>query len=100
MNIDNDKNGAAVKFPPPLIYLICMLVGYAAHYFYPIGLGISSGLNYIGVGVAMLGICMVILISRSFKRAETNIEPWKPTTKVIYLRQSRRPEKPGTARSG
>ena len=85
MNIDNDKNGAAVKFPPPLIYLICMLVGYAAHYFYPIGLGISSGLNYIGVGVAMLGICMVILISRSFKRAETNIEPWKPTTKIISI---------------
>ena len=83
MSIDDDKNGAAVKFPPPLIYLIFMLVAYAAHYFYPIGLGIASGLNYIGVGVAMLGIYMAILVSRSFKRVETNIEPWKPTTKII-----------------
>ena len=83
MNIDDDKNGAAVKFPPPLVYLLFMFAAYAAHYFYPIGLGISSGLNYIGVAVAMLGIFMAILVSRSFKRSETNIEPWKPTTKII-----------------
>ena len=83
MNIENDKNGAAVKLPPPLIFLILLLVAYGVQYFWPIGVGSSSGLKYIGVGVVLLGIGIVILINRSFKRAETHIEPWKPTTKII-----------------
>ena len=31
----------------------------------------------------MLGIGIVILVAQSFKHAETNIEPWKPTTRII-----------------
>ena len=83
MNIENDEKGAAVKFPPPLVFLIFLLAAYGVQHFWPIGIGISSGFKYIGVGVIMLGVCIVILASLSFKRAKTNIEPWKPTTKII-----------------
>jgi len=83
MNIEDDKKGAAVKFPPPLIFLILLLAAYGVQHFWPIGIGSSSGFKYIGVGIVMLGLGIVILVSRSFKRAETNIEPWKPTTKII-----------------
>ncbi len=83
MNMEDDKNGAAVKFPPPLIFLFLLLAGYGLQHIWPIGIGASSGLKYIGGGVVMLGIGIVILVAQSFKNAETNIEPWKPTTKII-----------------
>ena len=83
MNIEDDKKGAAVKFPPPLIFLILLLAAYGVQHFWPIGIGISSGFKYFGLGIVMLGISIVILVSRSFKHAKTNIEPWKPTTNII-----------------
>ena len=63
--------------------LILLLAAYGVQHFWPLGIGSSSGIKYIGVGVGMLGVGIVVLVSRSFKRAETNIEPWKPTTKII-----------------
>ena len=83
MSIEDDKKGAAVKFPPPLIFLFFLLVAYGLQHFWPIGIGGLSGLKYIGGGVVMLGIGIIIFVAQSFKRAETNIEPWKPTTKII-----------------
>lgn len=83
MSLENDKKGAAVKFPPLLIFLFLLVIAYGLQYFWPISIIGSSGLRYIGGGVVMLGIGIVILAAQSFKRAETNIEPWKPTTKII-----------------
>jgi len=83
MNIEDDKNGAGVKFPPPLIFLILLLAAYGLQYFWPIGIGSSAGLKYIGAGVGMLGIGIAILLNRFFNRVDTNIEPWKPTTTII-----------------
>lgn len=83
MNIENDKSGASVKFPPPLVFLILMLAAYGVHHFWPMRLGSLSEFKYIGVVVIILGICIVILARRSFKRAETSIEPWRPTTKIV-----------------
>ncbi len=83
MSIEDDKKGAAVKFPPPLIFLFFLLAAYGLQHFWPISIGSSSGLKYIGGGVIALGIGIVVLVAQSFKRAETNIEPWKPTTKII-----------------
>ena len=83
MNMENDVNGAAVKFPPPFVFLILMFAAYCMQHFWPIGIGSSSGLKYIGVAVAVAGVCIVLLTGRSFKRAETNIEPWKPTTRIL-----------------
>ena len=83
MDTENDEKGAAVKFPPPLIFLVVIIVAYGVDYFWPIGLGGSFVIKYIGILVVILGIFVVILASRYFKHAETNIEPWKPTTKII-----------------
>ena len=40
-------------------------------------------LKYLGAAVALFGFSLVVLVSRSFKRVETNIEPWKPTTTIV-----------------
>ncbi len=83
MNTEDDKKGAAVKFPPPLIFLILLLAAYGVQQFWPISIGSSSGIKYLGLGIVMFGIGIVILVGRSFKSAKTNIEPWKPTTNII-----------------
>ena len=94
MIMENDEKGAAVKFPPPLIYLFVILTTYGVHYFWPIGIGDSPVLKYIGAVVIVLGIGVVIVAYRSFEYAETNILPWKPTAKIIatgIYRYSRNP---------
>ena len=83
MALEQDEKGASVKFPPPLIFLILMFVAYGMHYIWPIGISSPSEIKYVGIAMALLGFCAVILVSQSFKRVETNIEPWKPTTTII-----------------
>lgn len=83
MNIKNDEKGAAVKFPPPLIFLVVIMAAYSVHYFFPVGLGGSSAFKYIGILVVVFGGVVLFFASKYFKHAETNIEPWKPTSKII-----------------
>ena len=79
----DDRKGAAVRFPPPLIYLISILAAYGAHRFRPIGLGGSAELRIIGIVLAVVGLGSIVGISLSFRRARTSIEPWRPTTTII-----------------
>lgn len=60
-----------------------LLVTYGIHYLWPIGIGSMSVFKYIGIAIVVLGIGIIIYASIVFKKAETNIEPWKPTTKII-----------------
>lgn len=83
MNTENDITGASVKFPPPFVFLISMIVAFGVQHFRPIDIGNSLGFKFVGLVVVILGISIVIFIRRSFHRVETNIEPWKPTNKII-----------------
>lgn len=83
MSVESDVKGAAVKFPPPLIFVFMMLAGWGVQKLYPADIGVSASVGYFGLGIAVLAIVMVMSISQSFKRSETNIEPWKPTTTII-----------------
>ena len=82
---ENDIKGADVKFPPPLVSLLVLLLTYGMHYFWPIGIGGMSIFKYIGVIVSTFGIGIIIIASLNFKRADTNIEPWKPTKNIISV---------------
>lgn len=83
MSLERDEKGAGVKFPPPLIFLILMIAAYGVHYIWPISLPSSLILKFIGVKLIILGFCIIIIAATSFKRVETSIEPWKPTTAII-----------------
>ncbi len=71
----NDEKGAAVKFPPSLIFLIVILATYGLHCFWPIRIGDWSVLKYIGAAVVVFGIGVIIIAERSFKHSETIIKP-------------------------
>ncbi|WP_281558400.1 isoprenylcysteine carboxylmethyltransferase family protein [Thalassomonas sp. RHCl1] len=94
MDNNNDKSGAAVKFPPPLIFLLFMLLGAGIHHYWPVTITDITWLKYLGLTLVLAGVVIVIHISRSFKQVETNIEPWKPTSAIIssgYFAYSRNP---------
>ena len=85
---------AQVKFPPPLIFLLLIVLGYGLHRAIPVGIGIPEAFTNLGIAITLFGMAVVILIMGAFKRSSTAIEPWKPTSSLIttgFYRWSRNP---------
>jgi protein-S-isoprenylcysteine O-methyltransferase Ste14 len=78
-----DKKGAAVKFPPPAIFVSCILVGAGLQALWPVGLGLAESVQVFGYAFILAGVVVAILVATSFRRAGTAIEPWKPTTAIV-----------------
>ncbi|WP_126455807.1 methyltransferase family protein [Sulfuriflexus mobilis] len=84
MALNEDKNGASVKLPPPVVFILFILIAYGIHYYFlAVEISSMSFLFYIGSFFVTLGLTTLLVATVSFKRAQTNIKPWKPTTKII-----------------
>ena len=83
MEKNENHDNAGVKLPPPLLFLGLGLIGVGMEYVMPLSVGIHSPANYLGIGVIILSIGSIMSLSRLFKRHDTNIEPWKTTSKII-----------------
>lgn len=94
MTTENDIKGAAVKLPPPLVFLTVIFTAYGIHELWPLAIFHSTITQYLGIIMIVVGFVIIILSSWYFKQAKTNIEPWKPTTTIIstgIYRYSRNP---------
>lgn len=80
---DTDTKGPAVKFPPPAIFALLIFVGAGLDYIWPVGLGVPDSIEVVGIAITLFGLAVAILVSGTFKRESTAIEPWKPTTKIV-----------------
>jgi len=80
---ENDNKGPAVKFPPPLVFLLFLLAGWLLQQVWPVGLTESVVLLYLGVTFCVLSLLGLLGIGLMFHRHKTSIEPWKPTTRVM-----------------
>jgi len=78
-----DKKGAAVKFPPPLIFVLMMLIGYGIQTFYPISVGEALIIKYFAKAMIIISMSIAIYSLYQFFRAKTHIEPWQPTSSII-----------------
>jgi protein-S-isoprenylcysteine O-methyltransferase Ste14 len=77
------KDNPGVIAPPPLIFLSGLILGGIVSWFYPVQM-LNSGLAVIlGNLLFLVGIAVIAIIYLQMKRAKTNIEPWKPTTKIL-----------------
>jgi protein-S-isoprenylcysteine O-methyltransferase Ste14 len=80
-----ENDGAAVRFPPPLIYLIAVIAGGLLHYFvfpFPLALPLT-----VRVGLAVLAALIGLAIIRGafglFRRTGQDPKPWMSTPEVI-----------------
>jgi len=79
----DDQRGPGVRVPPPLVFLLFLIVGGVIHYFWPLGLLESPLLRYLGVTLCLLAMLLLLVTALMFRRHQTSIEPWKPTTKFM-----------------
>ncbi|GJL60788.1 MAG: protein-S-isoprenylcysteine methyltransferase [Nitrospirales bacterium] len=83
MSPEPDKQGAAVKVPPPLIVFSVLLLAYALNHLLPFRIPHSSVLVVAGFTLVGVSLLIIGITAWSFRRVKTHIEPWKPTTTII-----------------
>ncbi len=79
------NEGAPVRFPPPLVYLIALIAGALLHgYVVPWHVGLAFGVR-IGVAVVVAGLGFALMggAFRLFKRSGQDPKPWLPTPEII-----------------
>jgi len=79
------ERGADVRFPPPLIYVIWLLLGVVVHYaivpaHVPVGRTIGVGA---GVLIVLAGIAIGVPARIQFTRTGQSPIPWKPSPQLI-----------------
>lgn len=80
------KDNPGVIAPPPLIFLSGLLLGGIIQWFYPVYILSAEYLivsRIFGVLVIVFGLGIVLIAKAKMQKAETNIEPWKPTNAII-----------------
>ncbi len=81
----NEKDGAAVRFPPPFVYLIAIATGVLLHWLlYPLPLGLSTTLR-IGVALLAAGLGAALIASAFglFRSIGQDPAPWTTTPEVV-----------------
>jgi len=83
VTLEND--GAAVRFPPPFVYLIAALVGALLHSFvFPLPLGLPL-LPRVGAAVVVSAIGLATIRSAFglFRQTGQDPMPWKSTPEIV-----------------
>lgn len=81
----NERDGAAVRFPPPFVYLGAVAVGGLLHAFvlalpFDLPMALRMGL---GVATALLGVALVAAAIGLFRRTGQDPKPWESTPEII-----------------
>ncbi len=77
------KDTAGVIAPPPLIFLAALLVGFGIEYAWP-SASLAGEIGYpAGAVLALSGLVFAVSAIRGFRRANTNVEPWRPSTALV-----------------
>lgn len=93
------EKAAAVRFPPPLVFLLMLLLGVFLQRllslnFLPTDSVLVFGLWIAGLGLIVLGSVILAICLWQFVKSGQNPEPWKPTPELIVTglyRYSRNP---------
>jgi protein-S-isoprenylcysteine O-methyltransferase Ste14 len=72
-----------VVAPPVAIYAVGIVGGFALDYFFPYPL-LPGWVQYpLGALLLVPGAAVIWLAYRKFRRAKTDVRPWKPTTAIV-----------------
>jgi protein-S-isoprenylcysteine O-methyltransferase Ste14 len=79
-----ERDGAAVRFPPPFVYLIALVLGGALQLAWPWHLGLGLGARLVlAAAAAALGAALVADAIGHFRRTGQDPKPWLATPEVI-----------------
>lgn len=96
-----DADAAAVRFPPPLVYLLAVIAGAACHALLPLPLRLGPSTRIAGaVAAAGLGAAAIAGAIGFFRRTGQDPKPWTSTPEIItsgIYRWSRNPMYVGLA---
>lgn len=81
----SERDGAAVRIPPPLVYLGAVIVGALLHAFaVPLPLALPLGARIAVTSLAvLLGLSLMGGAIRLFRRTGQDPKPWEPTPEII-----------------
>ncbi len=81
---NGSKDRAGVIAPPPLIFLGGILLGIALdRWGRPWPIFASAGPRWSGLAAIVAGIAIIVAGRKAMLAAETNINPFKPTTAIV-----------------
>jgi protein-S-isoprenylcysteine O-methyltransferase Ste14 len=82
---DDAKDGAAVRIPPPLVYLGAVIVGVIVHAFVaPLPIELPLGVRItIGAAAAVSSLVLMGLAIKLFRRTDQDPKPWVTTPEII-----------------
>jgi protein-S-isoprenylcysteine O-methyltransferase Ste14 len=88
------KDRAGVIAPPPLIFVVFILLGWLLEFRLPTTVLTGPLWARIGIGLIVLAALIILIAVLQFRRARTSPEPWRPTTAIVdtgLFRYSRNP---------
>ena len=80
------QRGASVRFPPPLVFLGAILVGWAlGRWVVSLATGLPAGPARVGAGViaALVGLLFMVPAVSRFRATGQDPRPWEPTPELI-----------------
>ncbi|MEB2343192.1 MAG: isoprenylcysteine carboxylmethyltransferase family protein [Deltaproteobacteria bacterium] len=96
-----ERDGAKVRLPPPLVYLLALLVAGGLHGIVPLRLPLSPAARAVGAMLgAALGVAFLAGALGLFRRTGQDPKPWKSTPSIVssgVYRRSRNPMYVGMA---
>jgi protein-S-isoprenylcysteine O-methyltransferase Ste14 len=81
----DDRDGAAVRIPPPLVYLGALLVGALLHAFvlpFPARIFLAARIS-LASAAALAGVWLMAGAIGLFRRTDQDPKPWKSTPEII-----------------
>ena len=78
-----DEDSPKVRIPPPLVFLFSIFLGWGIQKVHPLpilsdSLRFSLFVLFLGSGMSLMAYCAI-----AFKRAKTNLLPWKTTNTIV-----------------
>ena len=81
--VDSGERGAKVRFPPPLVYLAFILLGFALRYVMLPPNADSFIMRAAGIAIVLAGFWLIAEAWKLFKRTGQDPRPWKPSPEMV-----------------